>query len=266
MKAVDPTIQIGVNGNNEAWFKDVLERAAPYIDFLAVHVYALWPLTSYQDYLQRGLNAQQLGMIAMAARAIQIYAPQYADHIKVAVTETGAETFQSAWNDNDLGHGIATIEALGWLVSNPQILYTQFWVTRWIENESVPLKASDALEPHNTLSAVGKALKVIGTSLLTQVVFSTHTPTVKSFAFYDPGTRQLHLVLLNKGSSARDISVILQNYDAVSSGQRCQYSGTGPDDREPTVVCSGSVSINNGAIALTLPAISATIIRLSATI
>ena len=53
MKAVDPSIQIGANGNDDGWWQTVLATASSAIDFLAVHEYPAFGWGSYSVLRQQ---------------------------------------------------------------------------------------------------------------------------------------------------------------------------------------------------------------------
>ena len=140
MKAVDPTIKIGANGQSTSWFQTVLTNASSAIDFLDVHQYAGQNFTSgYENY--RTTNGSYCSQATMAISAISSYAPA-ADQsrIHVVVSESGAHDWAGYWpNANDLGHAVVFFEQIGQHLQLPSVDFVQYWNTRWVDNDSFSL-------------------------------------------------------------------------------------------------------------------------------
>ena len=73
MKAVDPTIQIGANGESEEWWRTVLPVAAGAVDFLAIHNYPAYDWGSYAHY--RDTDVRLDHALDAARHAIASFAP-----------------------------------------------------------------------------------------------------------------------------------------------------------------------------------------------
>ncbi len=193
MKAVDSTIQIGANGESEEWWRTVLPTAAGAIDFLAIHNYPAYEWGSYTHYrdttvrLDRALDA--------ARHAIASFAPpEHRNRLRIAVTETGPADWSAAWpHRNDIGHALLLFEILGTHLADPQVEFTQFWNTRWTNNETVAIPSLfDALDRHNELQATGRVLAIWGEFLKPQLVAATSTAMVRTFAHGFRGGRHTH--------------------------------------------------------------------------
>jgi alpha-N-arabinofuranosidase len=102
MKAVDPTIWIGVNGHVDKdyistadspegpiWWQYLLTRAAPEIDFVVVHPYPCFEWGSYDYYLLH--TPIFTDAVDQALTALQEWAsPSDAARLRILVTETNA--------------------------------------------------------------------------------------------------------------------------------------------------------------------------------
>ncbi len=140
MKAIDPTIKIGAQGQTAGWFQTVLTRAADKIDFLDVHEYAGAGWTG--DYETFRNNYQNFaGNAEMAIGAINSYAPAaHRDRLKVIVSEIGAHSFTGGWpGRNDMGHALVLFEQIGQHVRKPKVDFVQYWNTRWTDNDNFEL-------------------------------------------------------------------------------------------------------------------------------
>ncbi|MGF1484764.1 MAG: hypothetical protein ACFBZ8_10420 [Opitutales bacterium] len=140
MKAVDPTILIGVNGHSRNWFNKVLSRAGPHVDFLEVHTYPFWNRNDYDHYRTRNeTNAvlNEVNNIAIAAINDQSN-PADRERLFVTLTETGALYFGDGpgWeNINNLGKALATFEILARHLEIDKVAFTLLWNTRWVDND-----------------------------------------------------------------------------------------------------------------------------------
>ncbi|MBN1671133.1 MAG: carbohydrate binding domain-containing protein [Kiritimatiellae bacterium] len=155
MKAVDPTIKIGANGQSAARFQAILTNAAAAaaVDFLAVHDYPAYNWTAgYEQF--RTSSPSFTNRVRTALAALDAYAPP-ADkaRIKVALTEINAVDWaDGGWeNVNDLGHALVLFDMLGQHLMIPELLFTQVWNTRWVENDATAL-------PAGTSNLLGTAL------------------------------------------------------------------------------------------------------------
>ncbi len=140
MKAVDPTIHVGINGHSRQWFDDVLAIAVADVDFLEVHSYPLHEISSYEAYRTAAYDSIIVNEVQNVAKAAIDALPDAADRdrLYVTLTETGALDFEEPFewaNVNTLGKAIATFEILARHVELDYVRYALLWNSRWIHND-----------------------------------------------------------------------------------------------------------------------------------
>ncbi|HEX8658235.1 MAG TPA: hypothetical protein VF690_11890 [Hymenobacter sp.] len=234
MKAVDPAIQIVPNGNSEQWWKTVLTKAAGHIDALCLSNYPVYKLPKgFESYRDSVLNFTY--PIATALRAITQYAtPADQAKLKVIVAEYGPFDWGKTWPFvNNMGYCLANFELTGEQLKEPKLAFSCFWNTRWIENDSVKYSVFDALDKNGNFNANGYSLAVWGRFLGKQMVQTTSTTHLRSFASYSPAKKRLFVYLVNKSATAVPVGLQLGKYRVRSTEQVWELSGTGPDDTNP---------------------------------
>lgn len=152
MKAVDPTIHIGVNGHGKGWFDTILSIAVDDIDFLEVHTYPLYNLGSYNAYRNNNHLTKMTREVKDVAKAAIDSLPNAADRerLYVTLTETGALDFQEpeGWgNVNSVGKALATFEIMMRHLEIEYVKYPLLWNTRWVKNDSHRVISSDPVVP-----------------------------------------------------------------------------------------------------------------------
>jgi len=269
MKAVDPTIEIGANGDKESWWRDLLPAAGADIDFLVAHDYPCWEWGRFERY--RTWRESLTPATDIALRAIrQFAAPGDRDRLRVAATEFNAADWSRSnpWpNDNDLGHALVLTEMIGDYLANPRVLAALLWNTRWIDQPH-PAENTlwDALDADNRLNASGLALALWRHAALDRMIaVSGRTDLVRAFAALSADRHDLSLVVINKSEASVVIDVVLAP-DSLPSpmkiSSRRTLRGSTPADRRPILSLDPpSPSPDLGRIAL--PAHSATVLRLS---
>lgn len=153
MKAVDPTIKIGVNALSQSRINALLARPGlgAAIDYISVHTYPTYNWTSGYDTF-RTTSPNLAGMVQQATSSINSATTlTVADkaRIKVSLTEFNAIDWGTGgWeNVNDLGHGLVVFDMIGQNLSEPKLDFLQFWNTRWVDNDaaSVPLGTTNLI-------------------------------------------------------------------------------------------------------------------------
>ena len=265
MKAVDPTIKIGLNGNSTTDFNLALARCAAYVDFLDVHAYPCYGFTEYSSYATN--NISPLGIVNAAQNAIDSL-PNAADRnrIFIAMTEISALAFsQGNWdNANAVNHGLANFDLLAQLANDSRVKFTQFWNTRWVTNDDDRFHPEDALVKNNDLNASGKALAVLFKNVYDKMVSTSSTASVRTFASYNSNTRELTVFLLNKAQTSSSTALTLQNYSPNAAVEKWVYQGTDVTDVYPTYTQQADATAANEAVGLTLDPVSITVLKFTA--
>jgi hypothetical protein len=241
MKAVDSTICIIPNGNNEEFWKVVLDIAGDHIDMLCISNYPLWQYTrgyaSYRDTLP-----DLTGPVDRTIRAIRDAGRE--DDLKIIIAEYGPYDWAStldgdhdkskAWPMvNDMGHALCNFEMTGKQLQIPQVLLSQYWNTRWINNDSVAYSAYDALDKDGNFNATGLSMMIWGNYLGDKMVKSTGTTLVRTFASFTPDEGRLFVYLLNLSDSMQSVSLDIHHAGSPSVLFAGELAGEGPDDVEP---------------------------------
>lgn len=259
MKAADPGIKIGVNGGNDAWWSTVLAATSPYIDFLVVHNYPAYDWASYDAYSAKtALTAD----IDRAISAISRFA-QAGDRsrLKIAITEYNALSWGGWGEANDTGHALVAFDILGQQLQYPQVMFSLFWNTRWITNDS-GVKVFDALTPANAITPVGQSLALFANAMYDTMVKASSTTTLRTFASYNTGTGALTVWVVNKKTSKQSVAVKISNYKASTRAvKQMVFSGSGPGDTQPALKLQPTLSLSSNAVSLNAPAVSITILQ-----
>ena len=261
MKAVDPSIKIGANGESDAWWRTILTTASGAIDFLAVHNYPAYNWGSYTYYKNNSVNL--MGVVQAAQRAIDAYAPA-ADRTRlmIASTEINTADWSGTWpHINDTGHAIALFDLFGAHLTNPRIAFTQLWNTRWSGNDTATTPALwDALDKQNELQGTGRAVAVWGQFLKDTMVSSSSTALVRSYSSYSPSTRRLTVFLINKDTAERAASVSLKTGALNFSVGTWTFTGDSAQDVTPSWTYQGQSSHTGNVMSLTLAPVSVTVL------
>jgi len=157
MKAADPTIKIGANGGESAWWATLLSTAGSSIDFLVVHNYPFWNLTSYSKY--RDSTASLVSDIDRARTALG------SRPLWIALTESGALTARSWAATPDLGHAIMLADVLMAQAQAKGVRLNLSWTSRWVTTASGP-RAYDAFDSAGNLTPSGRAQALLATVML----------------------------------------------------------------------------------------------------
>jgi hypothetical protein len=258
MKAVDPTIKVGVSWNNQAGFQTIL-TAAPNLDFVTCSNYTTLDYASYDTYA----NTANVDLLADARGALSAVGTSSKT---VVVSEFNALNWTSGWtNTNDLGHALINFETVGQLLTTPKIAFGSLWNTRWFGEAGPAYTLYTALGNANQLHASGLALAVWGKFLQDQLVSSTSSGTLKTYAAYNPGTGALNIFLENKATYAQSVLVPITSATTYAAKAAVwQLKGSGASDPLPTWSPTDSVGVTANRVAnLRLPAVSVTVLSLT---
>lgn len=234
MKAVDPTIYIVPNGNSVDFFKDVITIAGSYIDYLCLSNYPVWEYhagyLSYRDTLQ-----YLMGPVKRALTAIDQYAtPEDKNKLKLIVSEFGPFDWAYKWPMiNDMGHNLCNFEMTGRQLQCPEIEFSCYWNTRWINNDSIENHLDDALDKNGNFNANGYGLMIWGNFLGDKMVGTTFTMHIRSFASCTPEAKKLFVYIMNMLNDPEIVTLDIGQNKINSVIQAWELVGEGPDDCDP---------------------------------
>eukprot|EP01104_Vermistella_antarctica_P021183 TRINITY_DN93_c0_g1_i2.p1 TRINITY_DN93_c0_g1~~TRINITY_DN93_c0_g1_i2.p1 ORF type:complete len:628 (-),score=122.59 TRINITY_DN93_c0_g1_i2:1988-3871(-) len=276
MKEVDPSVKIGANGHSTARFRTLLEKAASSIDFLIVHTY---PMYEYIDGYTTYLNSSPsfVAQADQAVRAIRDFAPdEDKNRIKVALTETNSIDYAAdgkGWkNYNDLGHALVTFDIIGQHLLIPELLFAEFWNTRWVSNDAPTEEDAvfDAIDKLNQLTAMGRAMAIWGQFIGDEMV-STSSDDDRVLVWASRTEEEFTVFLLNKRLAARVTEVVMGGITAPSSpgdtSAAARWSMTAVDTSSTEVTWKQGEDVmvlsTDHSFTVSLPAHSITVVVLS---
>jgi alpha-N-arabinofuranosidase len=250
MKAIDPAILVGLNGNADTtWFGAAIAAAGPAnVDFLVVHRYPEFGMT-YAQYQASSMNA--LHEATLAQNTINTLSPADQARIFIMMTETGYTS-----QPNNMGAAVIIAHALGAQLSTPNVRATFVWNTRYAPYGS----SHDMLDTLNKVTPAGQGQALAAMLCPGKIVSATSTTTdVYAFASYDDTQGRTAVLLINRASTAQAITVAAAG---VTVGTAYQLCGTGPADTVPTITAK-SIPITDGITrSLTVPAASVTLLEM----
>jgi hypothetical protein len=231
MKAVDPSIYIIPNGNSVEFCDTVLEIAGPHIDYFSISNYPVWQYragyATYRDTIQDLMHPVNRALTAIGNAGLE-------KDLKLIIAEYGPFDWAHDWPFiNDMGHALCNFEMTGKQLAVPEIEFSQFWNTRWINNDSVENSVFDALDRHGDFNANGYAMMVWGNFLGDQMVKSTSTVHLRTFASFVPEENRLYVYLMNMVEEPQTVSLDFDGYEVDSLLQAWELVGEGPDDVDP---------------------------------
>lgn len=234
MKAVDSTIYIIPNGNTVEYFKTLLTIAGDYIDFLTLSNYPVYNYSAgyktYRDTIQYLMEP-----VDKAMRAINSYATEkQRKKLRIIVAEYGPFDWADKWpHINDMGHNLANFEMTGEQLLRPEIEFSCFWNTRWIENDSLENSVFDALDKDGNFNANGYGLMIWGNYLGDKMLKTTSTIHIRSFASWVPREKRLFVYVLNKADRDQKIHIDIKDHKIKSLIQSWELFGKNADDCDP---------------------------------
>lgn len=264
MKAVDSTIKIIANGKS-GWWQTILESSAvSKIDFLALSEYPVINYTGgYEHYRTNDVNLTE--EIDLAISDIQTFAPaQHKNRIKVIAAEYNAIDWNNLWpHVNDLGHALVNFQMFGDIISKNAVEAAFMWNTRWVTNATDPQNVYNAYDANGNENANGKAIRMWGDNLLSQLVSATSdTPSIRAYASADSPGKKLNIVLLNKDNMPATVRLSIVNFLSSFNGSVWQMSGTSVLDKFPVYGQKDTIIDTADISSITLPANSITALRL----
>ena len=259
MKAIDPSIFIIPNGNSVDFFKTLLSIAGNDIDYLCLSNYPVWNYTagyvSYKDTLK-----DLLGPVRRALTALRESGED--KRLKLIVSEYGPFDWAYKWPFiNDMGHTLCNFEMAGEQLNCPEIEFSCFWNTRWIDNDSLDHVVYDALDKNGSFNATGYGMMIWGKYLGEEMVSTTSTLHIRSFASFDRKDNLLCVFFLNKADSLQHVELAIGGYSVENVLSFGQLSGRGPHDVNP--LWRENIPLTrNDLDNIALPGVSVSVIKL----
>jgi hypothetical protein len=253
MKAVDPTIKIGVSWRaNE--MQQLIDLCGSALDFVSVSNYTDAGGASYSNY--KGRNNVDLLKVDESLS------------LNTVISEFNhADWSASSWDlSNNTGKGIINFDLVGQILKSRKTEYGCMWNTRWFPKDGVYDEYKwDAFDNLN------KPLPVIQPLALWQqfikddlVKTSNGDAAIVSYAAYDGVTRDLNIFLLNKETTAKSVKIEITAGHNYGKSEVWQYKGSSELDENPTIGKLDSVEVYSNQISYTLPSTSITVFKLSA--
>jgi len=234
MKEVDPSIYIIPNGNSVAFCDTVLDIAGEYIDMFTISNYPIWDYragyATYRDTIQNLMHPVERAMTAINNYA----AGNGGKKFDLIVCEYGPFDWANKWSFiNDMGHALCNFEMTGEQLLVPGIAFSQFWNTRWIDNDLDEHSVFDALDKNGNFNATGYTMMIWGNYLGDQMVKTSSTLHLRTFASYIPDGHRLYVYLMNMIEEPQVAQLELEGFDLDSVIEAWELVGDGPDDVDP---------------------------------
>jgi hypothetical protein len=245
MKAIDPDILIGANGNSEYYWTEVIKKAGSVIDFLSVHTYPLYGWKSYKDYLTK--DSDPTTNLKIAKKALESNPVTRGKNIPMMMTEYASGTFHEWDRENaNLGRALITFDLTGQLLQDPDCYFSQFWNT--INVYEGDNSVFNALYRDNSLTSVGKALWIWGQYLEEEMLLTTSSSMIRCFATRTTDEK-MNIFLLNRDTVERKVQLEIMNEETINpEGGKWVFTGTSLTDQYPTWTESGVVRLKTGKL------------------
>lgn len=253
MKAVDPTIQVGVSWKaNEA--QQLINLCGDALDFIAISNYTNGGGTSYANY-KNGTNVDLLKVDEGLTLPTVISEFNHADWT------------DSAWDlANNTGKGLINFDLIGQILQSPKTAYGCLWNTRWYPDENGVYGGLkwDAVDNQNNLTAVAKPLALWEKFIKNDLVqISSGNADVVAYAAYDNTNGDLNVFLINKETSSNNINLNISSSNSYSSAEVWQFKGNNESDTNPSVSQLSNTSLTNNTISYALPSTSITVFSMA---
>lgn len=280
LKAVDPSIKLGVNGpqmanakgkldeeegRNTPWWEIVFREAGNDIDFVSLHEYPCTGWYGYDYYRNNPVRLDGANEIRKAARR---HGPAgLAERLRFFLTEFNSADWEGhpqnlGWKHlNNLGHALVVFDMIGLALRDPGIETADLWTTRWMENASKP-ELWDAVNAKGDLLPTGKTLELWTRNMGDRLIAATGSDKIAIHAAYDSEKKNLTVFLINKDEQ-RKATIRLAGGRFGDKGEISTWSGTGPDDASPVLSGGNPVAIVDGEARIDLPPVSLTILRVA---
>lgn len=259
MKAVDPTIKIGINVWNNKRLTELLthQELGAAIDYLSLHNYPTFGWKEgYEVFRKKRVDFMHGLREANTLLDASAFSEKDKARLEILVTETNTIDWSkdNGWpNVADLGHALVNFEIIGQTLLVPRVTSLQQWVTRWIHNDETdrPLRVYDALDQNNNLTPLGHSVAMWANHLGDNLVSATGTDSVIAYASTSSTQSRLAVFLLNKTRETKSVALTFKNR---SPGYPMMIHTMKGENPEALVVTSQSRELLSGS--KTIPELS----------
>ncbi|MBB6461784.1 Ig-like domain-containing protein [Flammeovirga kamogawensis] len=253
MKAVDPTIQIGVSWKaHEA--QQLINLCGDALDFIAISNYTNGGGTSYANY-KNGTNVDLLKVDEGLTLPTVISEFNHADWT------------DSNWDlANNTGKGLINFDLIGQILKSSKTAYGCLWNTRWYPDENGVYGGLkwDAVDNQNNLTAVAKPLALWEKFIKDDLVqVSSGSADVVAYAAYDKNNGDLNVFLINKETSSNNINLNISSVNGYSTAEVWQFKGNNESDTNPSVSQLNNSTLTSNTISYALPSTSITVFSMT---
>ena len=262
MKAVDPSILIGINGNNTTYFNGALAECVAYVDFLDVHAYPCFGFDEYEDYRTRTINPR--GVVNAAKNAINNQAEPYRSKLFITMSETSAFGYvpNTEWNEgNNIGQALANVDIFGQLAGDNRIRFSQFWNTHWVKEDTGISHGEDFFTGDNKLNASGRLLSRFVTELRGKMVATTSSGVIRVFASKSADSDELTVFLINKSLNTESVRLTLNGFTPSSTVTGSVFRGDSVTDHQPEYTALANLTASSNEFTFEANPLSLTILR-----
>ncbi|MCG8527873.1 MAG: carbohydrate binding domain-containing protein [Opitutales bacterium] len=256
MKAVDPTIKVGVSWKGGAGEspQDLIDTCGSALDFICISNYVNGGGNHYSDYLN-GTNVDLLNVNESLS-------------LNTVISEFNRSDWtKSSWDlANSTGKGLINFDLIGQILKSSKTEYGMLWNTRWYPDINTGIYSDNlwhAVDNSNSILPVAKSFalweKFIGDSM---VNITSNDGGVVVYATVSESGGKLNVFVLNKKTSSESVSINIPSFQYDQS-EVWQFSGVDEWDESPTITSLGSVS--GSPIAYTVPSTSITVFSLTGT-
>lgn len=243
MKAVDPTIKVGVSWK-EGEMQQLIEKCGSALDFVTISNYATYG-GSYDSYK----STHNMKLLKVDNHL----------SLNTVISEFGSVTWKGdEWDKaNTTGKGLINFDLIGQVLKSSKTEMASFWNTRWYDMAG---HNHDALDSLNNIMPVAQPFtlwnKFIKDDLVTTVNFE---PSLVCYAAIDTLTGHLNVFLINKETAPQEINLNIDSDYTYGSAEVWQYKGVNEWDENPTIGQIDSAVNSSNLIEYTLPSTSITV-------
>ncbi|MEM6821477.1 MAG: hypothetical protein AAF558_06005 [Verrucomicrobiota bacterium] len=248
MTSVDPTIQVGANGqSSQAWWDTLNTRANGKYDFLVTHQYSFvgnfgaWEQNKPGDYYD--FNVRE------ARSAMNRHKGPY----NIQITEASSHSpGHSHWNN--VWKGLHNVEVFLNINRHHQIRGVDFWITRWFGDQLSTDSAAFGSSYEPRAMGLGiKALKFIQQ----RVDGPKRSGKINAWITSNNVRNKTCVYLMNKeDSSSTSVTVTVNNHSGTWNYERWELKGSSPGTTAMTWNQTGNISRSGNQFTTTLPPLS----------